>query len=58
MGTVMYDAVINEMQQIKDKLAAQYNYDVYAFGKALQAKELASGRKLVSLPPKRVIVKP
>ena len=46
------DPVIEELWRIKDEIAARYNYDVRAMGKALQEAERRSGRRVVSPPPR------
>jgi len=49
------DSVISEVRRIKEEIAAQYGYDVHALAKALREKQGKYGRKVVSLPPKRVM---
>jgi len=46
------DPVLEEMRRIKEEHAAQYNYDVFAMGKALQEGQKREGIQLVS-PPRR-----
>jgi hypothetical protein len=46
------DPVIEELWRIKDEIAAEYNYDIRAMGKALQEAERRSGRQVVSPPPR------
>jgi hypothetical protein len=48
------DPIIAEIRRIREEHAAKFNYDLDAIVADLQAKERSSGRKVVSLPPKRV----
>jgi hypothetical protein len=47
------DPIVKEIRQIRDKLAAKFNYDVTAIARARQK---ATKRKVVSLKPRRVQV--
>ena len=42
------DPIIEELHRIREELAAQYNYDVFALGAALQAWEKQTDRPVVS----------
>jgi hypothetical protein len=46
------DSILREIWRIKDANAAKYGFDVRAIGKALQAEQRRSGRKMVSRPAK------
>lgn len=52
----MSDEIMEEVWRIKDKIAARYNYDVRALAQDLRKKQKQSGRKVVTLPPKKVPV--
>ena len=49
------DEVMREVHRVKDKIAAEYNYDVKKLGESLMEKQKKSGRKVVSPPPRRVV---
>ena len=48
------DPIIAEIRRVRQEHAAKFNYDLDAIMADLQAKERSSGRKVVSLPPKRI----
>lgn len=48
------DPVVEEVRQLRDEYAKQFNYDLEAIYRDLKAQEKKSGRKYVSLPPKRL----
>ena len=54
------DPIVEEIRQHREAYAAQFNYDLDAICRDLQAKEKTSGRKLVSRPPRpvREVAKP
>ncbi len=47
------DPLVEEVRRIKEQLAAEYDYDVRAIGKALQQEQERSGRRLVRLSPRK-----
>lgn len=47
------DPIVEEVRRARQKHAARFNYDLQAIFKDLKEKEKASGRRLVSYPPKR-----
>lgn len=47
------DPVLAEVWRIKDKLSAEANYDVATLFKQLKEIERTSGRKYVSLEPRK-----
>ncbi len=47
------DKIVEEVRGIREAYARQFNYDLQAIHRDLQAQEKKSGRKTVSLPPKR-----
>ena len=49
------DPIVEEVRQARDEYAQRFNYDLDAICRDLQEKQRASGRKVVSLPPKRVL---
>ena len=51
------DPIIEELHQTREKLAAQFNYDVFAIVADIQAQEQQENRPLVTLSPQRVEVK-
>jgi len=51
--TVYRDAIIDEVRAVKERLAAKFNYDVRAIMEDAQRRQRESGRKAVTLPPKR-----
>ncbi|MCP4404688.1 MAG: hypothetical protein GY801_46215 [bacterium] len=46
------DTIVEEIREIRQAHAEQYNYDLRAIFDALKSEETQSGRKVVSLPPK------
>jgi hypothetical protein len=48
------DPIVEEVRRVRNAHAAKFNYDLDAIVADLKAKERASGRKVVSLPPKRI----
>ena len=47
------DPIIEEVRASREEIAARFNYDVHAIAKYLRKRQRESGRKVVSLPPKR-----
>jgi len=47
------DAIVEETRRIRDRLAKAHGYDVRKIARALQREEAKSGRKPVTLPPKK-----
>jgi hypothetical protein len=47
------DSVVREVREIREAYAKQFGYDLEAIHRDLKAQEQASGRKVVSLPPRR-----
>ena len=48
------DAIVEEVRRIREAFAKEHGYDVGKIARALQQEEIKSGRKLVTLPPKRL----
>ena len=50
----MKDPILAEIRQVREAHAKRFNYDVYAILRDLKERQIKSGRKTVSLPPKRI----
>ncbi|MBI1763201.1 MAG: hypothetical protein HYR56_17380 [Acidobacteria bacterium] len=50
------DPIIEELHQIRDQLAAKFNYDLQAIVADLQAQEKTEDRPVVSFAPQRIPV--
>jgi hypothetical protein len=48
------DSIVAEVRRAREAYAKQFNYDVQAMWRDLKARQHKSGRKVVSLLPKRV----
>ncbi len=48
------DPVVAEVRRIKEEHAARYAYDVRAIAAALREEQEKGGRKVVSLPARRL----
>ena len=48
------DPIVAEVRAIRDKLAAECNYDVDKIVRRIRQRQAESGREYVSLPPRRV----
>ena len=48
------DPIVEEVRRYRQEYAAQFNYDLKAICQDLRDRQKKSGRKVVSLPPKRV----
>jgi hypothetical protein len=46
------DPIVEEIRTHSAKLAAQFNYDVYALGKYYQEQQQLQNRPVVSRPPR------
>ena len=53
MQTAQTDPIIAEVRAARDNHASQFDYDVDAIFKDIQARQTTSGRKYVRQPPKR-----
>jgi len=49
----MKDAIVEEIRRIRHEHAERFNFDLDAIFEDLKQKERTSGRKVVSLAPKR-----
>lgn len=50
----MKNPIIAEIRQVREAHAKRFNYDVRAILRNLKERQIKSGRKTVSLPPKRL----
>ena len=48
------DSIVAEVRRAREAYAKQFNYDVQAMWRDLKARQHESGRKVVSLIPKRI----
>jgi len=48
------DPILEELHQVREQLAARFNYDVFAIVADIQAQEQQEDRPLVSLSPQRI----
>jgi hypothetical protein len=48
------DPIVEEVRRIREEHAARFGYDLKAIYEDLKETERRSGRKTVSLPPKRL----
>lgn len=48
------DRIIAEVRQVRDELAKRFNYDLRAMIQDARERQVAGGRKVVTLPPKPV----
>jgi len=46
------DSIVAEVRQARDALAKRFNYDLRAIIEDARRRQAASGRKVVSFPPK------
>ena len=49
------DPIVEELRQHRQAYAAQFNHDLSAICRDLRERRKEGGRKVVSLPPKRVV---
>ena len=50
---MMDDPIVAEVRKLRDEYARRFNYDLDAICQDLQQKQMQSGRRFVSFPPKR-----
>lgn len=48
------DSIVSEVRQARDALAQRFNYDLHAIASDARERQAASGRKVVTFPPKKV----
>jgi len=51
------DPIVAEVRRIRDAHAARFGYDAKAIAADLKSREGKDGRRVVSLPPKRIPAK-
>lgn len=51
-----HDSLVDEIRQVREALAGQFNYDLCAIVRHLKEQERKSGRPLITLPPRRIKV--
>ena len=49
------DSIVDEVRAIRDALAKAYDYDIAKIAEAMREKERASGRKYVTLRPRKPV---
>lgn len=47
------DEIFEEVRKVRDEYAAKFNYDLDAIYEDIKKQEKQSGRKVVSLPPRK-----
>ncbi len=50
------DPIIDEVRIARDAIAKEFDYDIEKLAAALQAREAASGRRIVRLPPREAVL--
>lgn len=48
------DPIVEEVRSIRDTYAKEFDYDTGAIYRDLKNQETQTGRKFISLPPKRI----
>jgi len=48
------DPIVKEVREVRDQVAARYQYDVRAIGRHYQQKQEQSKHVLVTLPPRLI----
>jgi hypothetical protein len=49
------DPIVAEIRAIRERIAAQFNYDIAAMVKYAQERDAQGDREVVSLPPRRPV---
>jgi hypothetical protein len=47
------DPIVNEVREVRDQIAARHGYDIRSIGRYYQSRQAASGKTLVTLPPRK-----
>lgn len=55
MQTTQTDPIIAEVRAVRDRFAAQADYDVAAIFRRIREMQRESGREYVNFPPRRVV---
>jgi hypothetical protein len=45
--------IVDEVRAVRDAIAKEHDYDIAKIAEAIRAREAASGRTFVRLPPRR-----
>ncbi len=53
---MVHNPITEEIREIRHRLAAEYDNDVYRIGAELRRRQSASGRRVVRLPKRTPIV--
>lgn len=48
------DPIVEEVRRLREEYAARFNHDLKAICRDLRERQKSGGRKVVSLPPKRI----
>jgi len=51
---MIFDPIVEEVRAVREALAKEHGYDVKAIVRSLQRQEAESGRRVVSLRPRRL----
>lgn len=51
------DLIVEEIHRIREKYAERFNGDRHAICEDLREKQAASGRKVVTLPPRKPVTR-
>ncbi len=47
------DPIVDEVRAVREELAARFGFNVRAIAEDARRRQMSSGHKVVSLPPKR-----
>lgn len=47
------DEIVEEVRRVREELAARFNHDITAIVENARKEQAASGRKAVSIPPRK-----
>ncbi len=47
-----FDPIVTEIQQIREAIAARFNYDIRAIGEDARRRDASGDRKVIRLPPR------
>ncbi len=47
------DPIVEEVREIRDRIAARFDYDIKAIGRYYQERQRKSGHQLVTRPPRQ-----
>jgi hypothetical protein len=52
------DPIVDEIREIRERLAAEFGFDVHAIAEDARRQDAAGDRKVVRLPPRRPVGSP